>query len=63
MVQIDMAFIDKLERDKAKQREQEAPRPQLEIDDRTRPLCDRVGHHWEIGNPMCVFCGLVSGPR
>lgn len=62
MVQIDMAFIDKLERDKkAEQQKREEQRPQIQIDNWTRPICEKVGHHFEIGPDMrrCVFCGRV----
>jgi hypothetical protein len=62
VTQIDMAFVDALERDKRAQK-QEEQRPQPQIDDHTRPFCDKVGHQFEVGNRMCIFCGVVSGPR
>lgn len=60
-MQIDMAFIDKLEQDKKDQQKREEQRPQIQIDDRTLPLCTKFGHHFEIGPDMrrCVYCGRL----
>lgn len=61
MVQIDMAFVGRLARDKRTRQHQEEQRPQVQIDDKTRPLCDRVGHMFELGTEGCIFCGLRTG--
>jgi hypothetical protein len=61
MTQIDMAFVDALEREKARKQREEEQRPQPQLDDRTLPLCSKVGHHFEIGPDMrrCIFCKRV----
>ena len=59
MVQIDMAFVNALEREKAQKREQERPRLPLEIDNWTLPLCRWIGCRAGLGSKLCLFCGKL----
>lgn len=54
--QIDMAFVDALERQKAKE-QPEQERPRVSIEELNRPICDKVGHKVLDGTKRCIYCG------
>ena len=58
VIQIEMAFVDALEKAKRAQ-ERQQPQLQIEVDNRTLPLCERTKKHI-YKNGSCVFCGTSA---